>query len=145
MPVALDDLGADRVGVQAQGGQDLGLELGVEMAVGADRAGDLAGPDLVHGAGQADPIAGQLEGPAGELQAERGRLGVDRMGPAHHHRVGLGPGPGDQGDEQAVGVDQEALAGRPELQGEGGVDDVAAGQAEVEIAALRARRSRRPG
>ena len=29
----------------------------------------------------------ELEGPAGELEAERRRLGVDRVGPAHHHRV----------------------------------------------------------
>ena len=36
-------------------------------------------------------------------------------------------------------------AGGLELQGQGRVDDVAAGQAEVEVAALRARPSRRPG
>ena len=44
--------------------------------------------------------------------------------------------PGDQGDEQPVGVDQEALAGRPELERQGGVDDVAARQAEVQVAAV---------
>ncbi len=72
--------------------QDLGLDVRAEMAVGPDRTGDLAGPDLVDGGGEPDAAALDLERPAGELEPERRRLGVDRMGPAHHHRVGLGPG-----------------------------------------------------
>ena len=95
VPVALDDLGADRVDVEAQGGEDLRLDLGAEVAVGPDRAGDLAGRDLVDGRREARPPALELEGPAGELEPERRRLGVDRVGPAHHHRLGLGPGAGD--------------------------------------------------
>ncbi len=58
--------------------------------------GDLARPDLVDGDRQAAPPAVELERPAGELQAERDRLGVDRVGPAHHQRLGLRPGAGDR-------------------------------------------------
>ena len=110
---------------------------GAEVAVRPDRAGDLAGPDLVDGRGQARPAAVDLERPAGELEAERGRLGVDRVGPAHHRRVGLGAGAGDERGDEPVGVGQQERAGGAQLEREPGVDDVAAGQAEVEVAALR--------
>ena len=43
-------------------------------------------------------------------------------------------------DEQPVAVEEEALAGGPQLERETGVDDVAAGQAEVEVAAVGADR-----
>ena len=99
--------------------------------------GDLAGRDLVDGGREPAPAAIDLERPAGELQPERDRLGVDAVGAAHHQRVGLAPGAGDQRREEAVAVAQEELAGVPELEGERGVDDVAARQAEMEVAALR--------
>ena len=53
VPVALDDLGADRVGVEPERGQHLRLDLGPEVAVRPDRPGDLAGPDLIDGGGEA--------------------------------------------------------------------------------------------
>ena len=96
MPVALDDLGADRVDVKAERRQHLRLDLRAEVAVRPDRPGDLAGADLVDGGGQARPAALELERPAGELEPERRRLGVDRMGAAHHHRRGLRASPGDE-------------------------------------------------
>ena len=43
VPVALDDLGADRVHVQPELREDLGLDVRPEVAVRADRPGDLAG------------------------------------------------------------------------------------------------------
>ena len=140
MPVALDDLGADRVDPQPQRAEDLGLELGVEVAVGPDRPGDLAGGDLGDRLGQASAVAVQLERPAGQLEPERRRLGVDRVGPAHHHRRGLGSGAGDERRDQAVAVGQQALTGGSQLERQPGVDDIAAGQAEMEIAAFRADR-----
>ena len=143
--VALDDLGADRVGVEAEGGEHLRLDLRAEMAVRPDRPGDLAGPDLVDGGRQAHPAALDLERPAGELEPERRRLGMDRVGPAHHHGVGFAASPGDQNGQQPVGVEQQPLPGRPQLEREPGIDDVAAGQPEVEIATLGRRPIRRPG
>ena len=58
------------------------------------------------------------------------------MGPAHHHRVRLGPGAGDDRGQEPVGIDQQPFAGRPELERQRGVDHVAAGQAHMEEAAL---------
>ena len=113
MPVALDDLGADRVGVQAQLGEDLGLDVGVEMAVRPDRAGDLARADLVDRRGEPRPAAVDLERPAGELEAERGRLGVDRVGAAHHHRLRLGARAGDERRERAGRRRRAAARRRP--------------------------------
>ena len=43
VPVALDDLGAHRVDVEAERAEHLRLEVRVEVAVRADRPGDLAG------------------------------------------------------------------------------------------------------
>ena len=87
--------------------------------------------------GEAAPAAIDLERPAGELEPERGRLGVDGVGPAHHQRVRLAPGAGDQRRQEAVAVAEEELAGVAELERERRVDDVAARQPEVEVAALR--------
>ncbi len=135
--VALDDLRAGRVGVETEGGQDLRLDIGVEVAVRPDRSRDLAGPDLVDGGREARPATIDLERPAGDLQPERHRFGMDRVGAAHHRGVRLGPGASDQHRDQPVAVGQELRARRLQLQRQPGVDDVAAGQSEVEIAALR--------
>ena len=123
--------------MEAERAEDLGLDVRAEMAVRPDRARDLARRDLVDGGRQPDPPALELERPAGQLEPERGRLGVDRVGPAHHHRPGFGPGTSDQHGEEAIAVEQQALAGGAQLERQPGVDHVAAGQPEVEIAALR--------
>ncbi len=55
--VALDDLRGHRVAMQTQVREHLFLEVRLEVAVRADRAGDLAGRDVVHRGGQPDPVA----------------------------------------------------------------------------------------
>ncbi len=142
MAIALDDLGAHRIGVEVELREDLGLDVRAQVAVRPDRPRDLAGGDLVDGLGQAAAAAIDLERPAGELQTERDRLRVDAVGPAHHQRVGLAPRSDDQGRDQAVAVAKEERPRVAELEGERGVDDVAARQAEMEIAALRPDRLR---
>jgi len=69
---------------------------------------------------------------------------MDRMGPAHHHRVGLGSGAGHEDGDEVVAIPDEELAGGPELQPQGTVDDVRRRQSEMEISTLRADGSRRP-
>ena len=135
--VALDDLGAGRVDVEAELREHLGLDLRAEVAVRPNRPRDLAGPDLVDGFREPAAATVELERPAGELEPERDRLGVDRVGPAHHHGLGLGPGPGDERGEQPIAVVEQQLAGGPELEREARVDDVARGQPEVEVAPVR--------
>ena len=101
VPVALHDLGADRVRRQPQRRECLCLDLRTELRVGADGAGDLARRDVVRWRPEAaSTVAVELERPAGELEAEGDRLGVDRVRPAHHHGAGVLPGPsGQQGDQ----------------------------------------------
>ncbi len=135
----------DRVGVQAERGQDLGLDVRVQVAVRPDRTRDLARPDLVDGGRQPRSAAVDLEGPARELQPERGRLGVDRVGAAHHRRVGLGLRPRDEHGDEPVAIDQQARTGLAQLEGEPGVDDVAARQARGGGSGPRGRPTRRPG
>ena len=104
------------------------------------------GPEILPAAAssnarsEAEPVALELEGPAGQLEAQRRRLGVDGVGPAHHHRAGLGPGPRDQRTQEPVHGPQQQVAGGPQLERQRGVDDVAAREAEVEVAALGADR-----
>ena len=64
MSVALDDLGRDGIDVEAELVEDLRLEVGVEVAVGADRPRDLAGGDVVDRGGEAAAVAVELERPA---------------------------------------------------------------------------------
>jgi hypothetical protein len=58
------------------------------------------------------------------------------MGAAHHHGPGLGPGTGDQGFDERVEVGDQSRSGGLQLQPQRRVYDVAAGQAEMEVAAL---------
>ena len=136
VPVALDDLGADRVRVEPERGEDLGFEIRRKVAVRPDRARDLAGGHVVDRAGQPAPAAIELERPAGDLQAERGGLGVDRMGAAHHDRHRLRPGARHEHGQQLVAVVEQALPRGPQLERKRRVHDVTARQAEVEEAAL---------
>ena len=108
-----------------------------EVAVRPDRARDLAGPDLVDRLGQPAPAAIDLERPAGELEPERRRLGVDASGsgPSSRSRPRLGPG-----RSTPRGADRSPrAAARPAARSwraRRRVDDVAARQPEVEVAAL---------
>ena len=84
-------------------GQDLRLQVRVEVAVRARPARrSCRWPTSSTAAARRRPVAVDLEGPARELEAQRGRLGVDRVGPAHHHRAGLGAGAGDERRDQRV-------------------------------------------
>ena len=138
--VALDDLGAHRVDAQPEVREDLRLEVRVEVAVRPDRAADLAGRDLGGRGGEPLPAAGDLERPARALEPERRRLGVDRVGAAHHHGPGLGARPGDERGGEPVRAVEQPLPRRAELERERRVDDVAAREPEVEVAALGADR-----
>ncbi len=118
-------------------GEHVRLDVRLQMAVRADRPGDLAGPDLVHGRGEAGAAPIHLEGPSGQLETHGRRLRVDRVGPPHHGGVRFGSGARDQGDDERVGVLKQAHTGCSQLDRQAGVHDVAAGQTQVQVAALR--------
>ena len=144
--VALDDLGAGRVDVEAELGEDLGLDVRAEVAVRPDRPRDLAGADLVDGRGEPAPAAVELERPAGELEAERDRLGVDRVGPAHHHASRPRSGPG-RSARRAAGRSRASRSSpaAPELERERRCRRRRCSSARGGGSGPRARRSRRPG
>ena len=94
--------------LQAERPAHVGLDRGVDVGVGADRARQLADGDRGPGPGEALPVAAHLQGPQGELHAERGGLGVDAVGAAGHGRVAPGVGLGGDGALQRLGgVDHE--------------------------------------
>jgi hypothetical protein len=99
--VALDDLRTDRVDRQTKLGHHLGLDFGIQLAVGPDRARQLARCQVVGRGRESVAVARELEGPRRELQTEGDRLGMDRVRPTHHHRRGmLARAPDEQRHEQ---------------------------------------------
>ena len=73
--------------MQAVGRAHVALDGGIDVGVGADRAGQLADADGVAGPDQALPVTPHLQRPQRQLGAHRGRLGVDAVGPADAQRV----------------------------------------------------------
>jgi hypothetical protein len=57
----------------------MGFHARVDIGEGADRAGNLAGRDLLARGDEALAVAGELGVMAGELQAEGRRLGMNPM------------------------------------------------------------------
>src|SRR3712207_7583286 len=60
---------------RSQLGHHFRLDRGVELRVGTDRPGQLAGGEVIRRGPQPSAVAIQLERPAGELQPEGDRLG----------------------------------------------------------------------
>ena len=67
MPIALDDLCADRVDVEAKLGHHLGLDLRRQLAVGPDCPGQLSDRQIARRLRQPVPITTQLESPEASL------------------------------------------------------------------------------
>ena len=84
--VALDDLGRNSVGLQAEFPADVMLNLRVHVRVRADRAGNLADRHRVAGAFQPGQRPGKFVVHQRHLQPERDRLGVDAVRAPDHRR-----------------------------------------------------------
>ena len=93
------------------------------------------------------PAAVDLERPAGELEPERDRLGVDASGsgPSSACPASLAGAGDERGEERGRSRASRSSPAARQLERERRVDDVAARQPEVEVAALGRRPSRRPG
>jgi hypothetical protein len=85
--VALEDLRGDGGGLEAELGADGCFVLGLEVAEGADGAGELADAQVFGGGVEAGEVALHLGVPEQELEAEGGGLGVDAVGAADGGRV----------------------------------------------------------
>ena len=109
--VPLDDLGGDGLGLEPEGVAHLLLEVGRHVSEGPDRAGDLPHPDRLPGPHQSLAVPPGLRVPAGGLEAERGRLGVDAVGPADRQRVPVPEGQAPRGSRGAG--PRPRSAGRP--------------------------------
>ena len=136
--VALDDLGADRIDGQPELVEDLRLDVGVELGVGADRTGDLA-----RGACPRRP-SGAAGDPASSSNAHDASLSPNVIGSAWTEWVRpimTVPACSRAWRMTAAmaasrSLEQQRCSG-PALERQRRVHDVAAGQPEVQVAALR--------
>ncbi len=138
--IALHHLRAREIRAQAEPRESAGLDRRRQLRVGPDGTGDLAGGQVVGREAQARAGTIELEGPRGQLEPEGQGLGVDTVGPAHLQRLGMLARPGhDRGDRGVEAIEDE-VGGLAALQRQAGIDHVAAGEAPVDVAALRAHR-----
>ena len=138
VPVALDDLGADRVDVEAELGEDLRLDVRPEVAVRPDRA-----RRSCRSRSRRRPSARRRRSrstsnaqPASFSPNVIGSAWTLWVRPIISVSASLRARAIER-RQQAVAVAQEEPAGVAELEREGRVDDVAARQPEMEVAALR--------
>ena len=138
MDVALDDLGGNRRGSQAELLAHGGLDFRRQVGAGADGAGELAdGGDFAR-AFEAFERAAKFVVHERELEAEGGRFAMDAVAAADAgHELGF-PRPPRDDFAQRLYVGDENVGALNHLHGAGGVTHVAAGQAEMEPAAGRA-------
>ena len=132
--VALDDLGAHRVHLEAQAAADGFLHIGRDVGAGANGPGYLAHPDGLPRAFHSFLGSFELGEPAGDFEAQSGRLGVDSVRSARDGGAAVLEGAPPEGVlELREGVDDEP-GRRDQLKGEPGVEYIAARQAQVDEA-----------
>ena len=134
--VALDNLRGDGRGAQAEFFADESLDARREMRAGADRAGEFADGGDFAGAFEAFERAAKFVVHQRELEAERRRLGVDAVAAADAGReFDILRACWAMDGQQRLHVGNEDVRALHHLHGERGVNDVAAGEAEMEPAA----------
>ena len=85
--VALQGLGRDRGGLQAERRANIVFQVGRHIGMGAGRAGDFADCDILAGFGQAAAMPAHFVHPYRQFEAEGERFGVHAVGPANHNRI----------------------------------------------------------
>src|SRR5439155_129488 len=98
--VARHDLGRDRLRPKPEPPQDGGLDRGLVVGEGADRARELAVGDRGARRGESAPPAPELRVPARALEAEGDDLGMDAVRAADHGRAAMA---------ERLGADRRAL------------------------------------
>jgi len=110
----------------------MGFDPRVDIGEGADRAGNLAGRDLLAGGEKALAVARELGPVPGQLQPEGGRLGVDAVAAGDRRRVFVLDGAAPQRRQQGVEVGDQDVGGAGQLHRQAGVEHVARGHALVD-------------
>ena len=125
MAIARDDLGRHWFGFEAEPLRDIGLDPRIDVGERADRAGNLAGCDLLARGKKALAVAGELGIMPGQFQPESCRLGVDavaasdRRGQFMFERAAL------ERLEHSVEIGEQDIGGLGQLYRETGVEHVA--------------------
>jgi hypothetical protein len=112
----------------------VGFHLGVEMGVGAHRAGELADAHRFAGRFQTGQGAPELVVHQGHLEAEGDGFRVDAVGAADHGGELVFAGLRGHRLAQQLHVRDQQVGRLHHLHGQRGVDDVGAGQALVDVA-----------
>ena len=132
--VTLHDLGRHRRGLEPEFLHDEFFRPRVEMGVVAHRSGDLAVGHQFDGAFQGAPPPAEFVVPHEQLEPERGRLGVDPVGAADHDRLLVFDRAPLDGVAQFVEAREQDLSRLLELEGKRRVEQVGAGQPQVDVA-----------
>ena len=132
--VALDDLRGDGDGGEAEFFADGFLMFGLEMAEGADGAGELAHTEVLGGGVEAREVALHFGVPEEELEAEGGGFGVDAVGAADDGGVLELDGAFFEGFGESEDSGADDVGGGFELNRLRRVHDVGGGEAEVQPA-----------
>ena len=129
MPVAWNDLGADRFRAQSHPGADMVLDRRVDIGEGAHGAADRAGGDLIARTFQTRLAACHFGVEAGEGQAHRRGFGMDAVAAADPDGVLVFVGATFQCVQNLVHVGQQDVGGADKLDIQGRVQNIAAGHA----------------
>ena len=136
MPVALQDLGRARGGLEAELLTGHALDVRLGRGVRADGSGELAHSQALDRMDEAFAVAIERECPPGELEPERRRLGMDTVGAAHAQRLPVLLGAGHDCVERPVERLEHDCAGILDGQRQRRVEHVRGGQPVVEPATL---------
>ena len=138
-PVAEHHLGGHRRRPQPEGGHDLGLDGRIDVGVGADHPGQLAYRDRVTGPQQPVPAAGHREREVGHPVTPDVGLGVNAVRPPGPQRAAVRERVVAQHRHQRAGLGQQQVGRLGELDGQGRVEQVRRGHAEVHVRGRRTR------
>jgi hypothetical protein len=108
----------------------------VHVGIGADGAADGAHRHLRPRLHEPPPVARELRVVPGELEAEARRLRMDAVAAPDCHGVLELVGAALQGRHHGVHARKQDVGGLGELHREGGVQNIAAGEALVDVAAV---------
>ena len=135
--VARNDLGRDRLGLQAHFRRDMFFDARIDIGESADRAGNGAGGDFFAGGDEAGAAAGEFGISLGHFEAEGHRLGVNAVRAPDDGREFVLEGALFDCGEQGVHVGDQNIGGAGHLHGQAGVEHVGGGHALMDEARIR--------